>query len=185
MDNEMNMMLELTWNALKDSCGKFKERYSGIEFIDSNRENFYSLFKENYRQIKERFMKDTDKLDSHKQAAIITISFLKSDSIKCEVREGKICIVPQLVALDVAISYMRDSLNKLLKEKNLKEIGDYILPIPIACETPYLEVIARILYYEQSERDAQYCIMDLADRYFLIEYMNFTYYGINPLDLKQ
>lgn len=114
------------------------------------------MFQEKYNDVMARFMQtDTGALDAHKQAAILTISCLEANVIEHRLDDSKkISIVPQSTALNVALSYMKRCMNDTLKEKGIaKRIDKYYLPVAIACDTPYQEIMFRLLYHEQTEKD--------------------------------
>lgn len=191
----MTATIEAAWRAIKSECERFQEKDSAIKFDEEGYPNFERLFNRHYNDIMTRFMRETTELDSHKQAAIITISCLESDVIKLEVesdessnisqiKDDEIFIAPQLIAVSVGLSYMNDRLNEALKKKHMEPIDRYVLPIAIACETPYIEIICRLLYYEQYETDMSFNVLELADKYFLLEYINLIQNGIEPALLK-
>ena len=83
------------------------------------------------------------------------------------------------------MSYMNDRLNELLKKKRIeRRIPQYSLPLAISCETPYMEIICRLLYYNKNEEDMCFNVLELSDRYFLLEYINLIQNGIEPYLLK-
>lgn len=134
-----------------------------------------------------RFMQtDTGAMDAHKQAAILTISCLEANVIEHRLDDSeKISIVPQSTALNVTLSYMKRCMNDTLKEKGIaKRIDKYYLPVAIACDTPYQEIMCRLLYHEQTEKDMTLNVLELSDRYFLLEYINLLQRGIEPHTLK-
>lgn len=179
--------IKISWNAMKDAYALYGKNYPDAKFHEEKYSIFSDLFKEMYTDVKKRFMhEDTLALDSHKQAAIITISCLKSGAIEHNVDGNEqISILPQLVAVVTGLSYMKDRLNDLLSEKNIKKkIEKYYLPVAIACDTPYLEIMSRLLYYEEHEEDMQFNVMELSEKYFLVEYINLLQYGIEPYMLK-
>lgn len=181
----MTEAIKFAWDAIKSESMRFREGNSAIEFHEEGYAEFESLFTRHYNDIMNRFMRETEVLDSHKQAAIITISCLESNAVRHEVEDGKISIVPQLIAVNVGLSYMNDRLNEMLEERGLGTIERYDMPIAIACETPYIEIICRLLYYEQHEEDMVFNVMELADKYFLLEYISLIQNGIEPALLKQ
>lgn len=180
----MKKTIEFAWEALREECKRFQSEDSAIKFHEERFEEFDGLFRKKYDDIMDRFMRDTTELDSHKQAAIITISALEAQAITHETESGAISIVPQLVALSVGLSYMNDRLNEVLAKKHIERIDKYMLPIATACDTPYIEIMSRLLYYEQNEQDMAFNVLELSDRYFLLEYINLLQHGIEPVMLK-
>lgn len=181
----MKNTIKFAWKSIQSECERFQEKDPTIKFNEDKFEIFDKLFRQKYQNIMDRFMKDTTELDAHKQAALITICCLQAKIIEQVVEDGKISIAPELVAINVGLSYMNDRLNERLQKRHLNQIGEYIFPVPIACETPYIEVMSRILYYEQHEEDMSFNVMELSDRYFLIEYINLIQHGVEPLMLKE
>lgn len=180
----MKETINLVCKAVEQECKRFQRQDSSIIFNKENFQIFSDLFKRHYDDIMNRFMRDTRVLDAHKQAAIIIISILESKVVEHR-PEGKISIVAELIAINVALSYMIERLNEKLSKKHITKIEKYSLPIAIACDTPYIEIMSRILYYEQTEADMSFNILELSDRLFLIEYMNLLENGINPYELRE
>lgn len=181
----MKEIIDYTWQQFKEQCEEFKENEPTLVFHTEKYDEYGALFRKKYDDILKRFMKQTTELDSHKQAAIITICCLEADVITHEVDEGSISIIPEIIAVNVGLSYMNDRLNELLKKKRIgKSIPQYILPLAISCETPYMEIICRLLYYNKNEEDMCFNVLELSDRYFLLEYINLIQNGIEPYLLK-
>ena len=133
------------------------------------------------------FMTDTSELDAHKQAAIVMISCLESNAVVLteKTSEGNINIAPQIIAVNIGLSYMNNALNHLLGKMGKEKVNGYMLPIPLACNTPYYEIMCRILYYEQTRSDMSYNVLEIADRLFLLEYINLLIHDIDPLEVKE
>lgn len=183
----MKSTIESAVSALKKECGKFAAKDPSVRFHNDKIEEFHNSFSKYYDDIMERFMKETEALDSHKQAAIIVVSCLESGIITAECTEkGKITIATQLIAVTVALSYMNDMLNKKIGAADINiYIDKYIFPEALSCDTPYLEIICRLLYYEQHEPDMNFNILEIADRFFLLEYLNLLQHEIDPLKLRE
>ncbi len=181
----MKEIINYTWEQFKEHYNDFKKNEPNLFFHDDKYEKYCQLFIEKYEDILKRFMKNTTELDSHKQAAIITICCLEADIITHEVDDMHISIIAEIIAVNVAISYMNDQLNEKLKEKGIgKKIPQFRLPIAISCDTPYIEIMCRLLYYNKTEKDMSFNILELSDRYFLIEYINLLQNNIEPYLLK-
>lgn len=128
-----------------------------------------SIYQSSYQNVLHKFMnEETTVLDSHKQAALLTISFLELKIIEHPLQsDEEISIVPQMIALDIGLSYMLACLNDSLKAHGIKKrIERYYMPVATACDTPYPEIICRILYQEQNEPDMGFNILELSDRFF-------------------
>lgn len=132
---------------------------------------------------------DTVVLDSHKQAALLTICCLQLNIIEySEIPQDddELHIIPQMIAVNVGLSYMLQCLNDLLQIKKInKRIERYYFPIALACSTKYEKIMCRILFQEQHEKDLDFNVLELADRYFLLEYINLLQYRIEPTLLKE
>lgn len=181
----MRKTIDFVWKAIEKECKKFQKKDSTITFNKDCCKKFDDIFRNYYNDIMARFMKETKELDAHKQAAIIILSCLESSAITHNAEKGSISIAPELIAINVGLSYMNDRLNEKLVKKKLKKIKNYSLPIAIACNTPYIEIMSRLLYYEQNEDDMRFNVLELSDRLFLIEYITLLENGINPCDLKE
>ncbi len=182
---EMDMLMDKVWETVKNLYDSYKKD-DNVKFDSAKKECFKQTFENHYNDIIKRFMNEsTEVLDSHKQAAILTISLLESEAISCRCKENEINIAPYIIAIDLGLSYMNECLQSCLKKKNIayKDIH-YILPQAIACDTPYIEIMSRLLYYEQTEKDMSFNILELADRYFLLEYITLLRYDIEPEILK-
>lgn len=174
-----------------------KERVSEISKSDDSliyhaeRESVYQkLFMEHYQTIMDNFMINTESLDWHKQAAIITITTLESEIVttKDSANENtEINILPEIVAIDVALSYMNDCLNVKIANKGIgKPLKKYYLPVAFSCNTKYVEILCRMLYYEKNGiAGMSFNVLELSDRYFLMEYINLIQNGIEPMFLKE
>lgn len=185
-DNVIWQITNSVWRVITKSYEDYRSVYSELIFHDDMKEQFDVLYKEKYMEIKKRFMTDeTNELDSHKQAAILTICCLKLNIIECpeavQSDAGNLHILPQIIAINVGLSYMLKCLNDLLQEKKVKrQIKQYYFPVAFACDTPYEKIICRILYLEQHESDMAFNVLELADTYFLLEYINLLQHGIEP-----
>lgn len=181
-------IVDEAWSAITEMYEMYKISYPLLVFHNDKKKDFDKLFKAEYKNIMDRFMtEETDKLDSHKQAALLIICFLKLRIIEHSLdNKDEISIVPQLIAVNTGLSYMLTCLNDRLKEKNIKKkIERYYMPIATACDTPYPEILCRILYQEQHEPDMDFNILELSDRLFLLEYINLLQYGIEAQSLKR
>lgn len=179
------------WDLLETAYNtKIKDQNSDIIFDKNLFDDCYDYFKQWRELIQKKYMKDPEKeLDRHKIAAILTISIIQSKSIyyNNKISNNQIFIGLQLLAVTCGLSYMQDELNKILIENGYDPIDKYDLPIPFSCDTNYLEVIARNLYYQEHGTDLSgkkvwtFNPLDLANEYFLIEYITLIKRGI-PTD---
>lgn len=180
-------ILAAAWLEIENACKQYHEQYPSLKFNGDKYDDFRNLFQTKYDDIMGRFMKESTKeLDPHKQAALLTICCLETNVIEHEVDESKeMSILPQLIAIEVGLDYMKKCLNTRLWQNGiLIKIEDYYFPVAIACETPYIEIMCRILYYEQTEPDMSLSVLEWADRYFLLEYITLLQRRIEPALLK-
>lgn len=180
-------ILAAAWLEIENAYKQYRDKYPTLRFNDDKFDDFSNLFNAKYNDIMHRFMKeDTKELDPHKQAALLTICCLKTNAIEHNVNNSEeISILPQLIAINVGLDYMKKCLNTRLWQNGiLKKIDEYYFPIAIACETPYIEIMCRILYHEQNEPDMSFNVLEWADRYFLLEYITLLQRRIEPTLLK-
>ena len=90
----MKEIIEYTWQQFKEQYEDFKKNEQNLVFHDENYDVYDELFRNKYQDILNRFMRETTELDSHKQAALITICCLEADVITHKVAEGTISIIP-------------------------------------------------------------------------------------------
>ncbi|MCM1246294.1 MAG: hypothetical protein NC293_11695 [Roseburia sp.] len=168
-----------------------QEKPDSIIFNSEKKEEFLQSYTKEYKLIINNYMKwGTTSLDSHKCAALFIIQCLKSEIFtlgKWDEEDTKINIYPQLVAIDIAFAFMLKCLQETLGKKRIKKkIKAYDLPMPYSCDKPYIDVMARILYYEKDKNELglSYNLFELSDRLFLIEYLTLLQNGIEPLRLR-
>ena len=105
--------------AIENECQRIKEKHNISLYIKNKETDFINCYNILYEDIKNNFMKDTEVLDAHKQAALITISCLKSGLIKQHVLNNTdtISILSQIIAINVGLAHMNKMLNMKLKKK--------------------------------------------------------------------
>ena len=115
----------------------------------------------------------------------------RSNAIQQSVKDDEIALAPYAVALNVGLSFLLDRLNEKLTAAGAKEIEEFQLPFPIACDTPYFESLCRMLYYEDNNEgksgisyEMSLNMVEWADRFFLLEYILLQKNKINPWILK-
>ena len=187
-----NMSLtDSVWDALYHGFKEIQMKYPELKFNSDKKGKFNQLYEKTYNEIIEKYItKKTQTLDAHKQAAIIIVCCLKLKVIDVSMcskhsDNADINLIPQIIAINVGLSYMLECLNRILKSKHIyKHIERYYLPIAFACDTPYEKVMCRLLANEQNSGDLTLVILELADRLFLLEYINLLQYKIEPSLLK-
>lgn len=180
-------VLLYAWTEIQSEFEQYHKGYPELVFHNDRYDGFRNLFNVKYTDIMNRFMQeDTEALDSHKQAALLTICCLELKIVEHPMSgSGKISIVPQIIALNVGLNYMLKCLNeKLFAKRIFTKIDKYYFPVAIACETPYIEIMCRLLYHEQNEPGMSFNVLELADRYFLLEYITLLQRRIEPTLLR-
>lgn len=176
------------WNTLVEEIKKVQKNDDNI-YLDNSRydyHDFEKFFQDEYDRIKDNYMtKDTEFLDRHKVAAITvkTIIDLHLVGYKRKIASNEVFIGAELIALQVALSYMFKMLEKKIEIAGLPfSAKSYVLPIPMSCNTDYMYIFARNLLYCQE--CGGIVSIELADKFFLIESLTLKEYRINPKLLK-
>lgn len=188
----MKAVIDKVWDALRRTCEQTDEK-SGITFCAEKYEQFEDNFKRYYEMFRNDFMTaKTTELDEHKQAAIIIVSAIEANAIRQEAKEGMIALAPYAVPLNVSLYFLLDRINEKLKRVGEKEITEFFLPFPLACDTPYFESLCRILYLENGGAKEtgitypmSFSVVEWADRFFLLEYILLQQNSINPFQLRE
>lgn len=184
--NDLKKYIQVSWDAFKNEVKRFIKSGAPLIFIEEKKDDYAQIFNKHYDTTRDAFM-NTPELDGHKQTAIVIISCLECNAMVLteDPSEGNINILPQIIAVNIGLSYMNNALNNLLSKMNKKKSEKYLLPVPFACNTPYYEIMCRLLYYEQTRSDMSYNVLELADRLFLLEYINLLQCGIDPLEVRK
>lgn len=184
----MNNTPQYTWDSIADYYNtKINGKYYGVKFNYKNKDKFVEYFKAEYNNIMKDYMKNTVKtLDRHKQAAILIADIIENKVVYSELNddENRIFIGTEQIALLFGLSFMRDSLNNILKQKHLKEIKEYSFPEPMSCKTTYFDVLTRDLYFQEHNNNSVY-ILFLSHILFQIEYLTLKENGIDPKILRE
>lgn len=181
----MTPLIDSIWEKLTASSVVYGEENPHFAFQDDKKELFAQKMKSNYRKVKDEYMTTSvENLDRHKVAAIIVISALEAEVIGYkDLDNDYVFIGAELIALNVGLSYMIDRLNERLDERQVgKRIQRFVFPDAQSCSTPCAEIICRNLYY--AKRDYGLNPIDLAERFFLLEYITLMKEGIDPNILK-
>ncbi len=168
-------VIDSAWQAIEEGCRKYAKQYPSLTFHKDNKESFRKLFHE---------MCAVGALGYHKLAAILTIACLQSNAVGHTLDDKtEISIIPQMIAVNIGFSYMKDCMNDILKKSGIKKtIKRYYFPASLAGDTSYPETLCQLLYHEQKE--GRFDVLDLADKYFLLEYLNLLQQGIEPCQIK-
>ncbi len=182
----MTELINKTWELLECTVKEMKKKDSKIHFENSAKEIYRKKFTDLYNYIKKEYMKNSVKnLDRHKVAAITIVCIIDSNAIsyKGDIDDGGKFFGQYLAAASVGISYMQNMLNYLLTNKNEKNISRIWFPNAVSCDTPYLEIFSRNLYFSNEEADWKLNPLDIAEKLFLLEYITLEKNEINPLIL--
>ena len=181
----MKPLIDEIWNLVE--TGSESALNENIKLNLSARDKFSDEFESSYQDILTQYMSDDVKaLDRHKVAAIIIISLIKAEPLTISnLSDDKIFLGNENLAFQIGLSYMQHELNKVLMEKGLhRKISQYKMPEAIACETYYIDIVCRNLYFTKIRREWGLNPLDLSERLFLIEYITLVSEGIEPQKLK-
>ncbi len=193
MDNGKNRKcyaVDKLWEKYLETYSLCSKKAGGdtLSFHEEQKDLFGKSFEHYYDMILSECMtSDTKALDIHKQAAISIIAALESGIVTQSCNPNEIAMGPYTVVLNVALSLLFDSiigkLNKIGQKGAVKSLS---MPNPFACETPYFEVLTRLLCYEDSTVQKNinypmtYNIFEWAERFFLLEYITYIENDIDP-----
>lgn len=181
----MTPLIDNVWNLLIEECDKYNQDNPNFEFESTKKDNFKLIFTEKYRYLMETYMDPSVKdLDRHKVASLIIVSLIEVDAIHYKnLDKDCLFIGAELVATRIGLAYMIEKLNDKLKARGVnKRIENFKFPNAQSCDTSYLDIICRNLYYAKTKYKLN--PLDLADRLFLLEYIALCKEGIDPDILK-
>lgn len=181
----MTQLIDNVWNLARIESEKYSSDNPNFVFNENQYGNFKEKFIEHYNTIKERYMQPSVKnLDRHKVSAIIIISLLESNAISYKNLEpGSVFIGAELLSLKVGLAYLIEKLSEKLQSKGIQQtINEFQFPNAQSCDTSYLEIMCRNLYYAKNNYTLN--PLDLAERLFLLEYISLTKENIDPDILK-
>ncbi len=184
----MTNTIKAIWNTLIAEVKKAQKNDNAIYFDEANcsYSTFEKYFRDEYNSIKKIYMtQNTEFLDRHKVAAIIikTVIDLKLIKYKKEIAENQVFIGIEIIAINVALSYMFEMLIRKMKTVGLSlPVKSYILPIPMSCDTDYIYIFARNLKYCQNSGGI--IAIELSDKLFLFESLTLKEFNIDPHLLK-
>lgn len=184
----MTKTKEQIWNMFDEVCQDMRKEDSRIIFHPEQRHIFFDGFQQLYDYILNNCMaveKGIKTLDRHKVTAIITICGIESDFVSMErVPCEEIFLGRQIISLSVALSFMQAALNAQLKRAGSdKQIESFLFPKAWTCNTHYFDIMVRNLYYSQQHWKMN--PLELAEKFFLIEYITLEKNGIDPEILRE
>lgn len=181
----MTPLIENVWDLLRDEYDKYNQKNPNFKFDQTKKEDFERVFFDKYNFVKTKYMDSSvEDLDRHKVAALIIVSLLEINAFSYEgLDDDCIFIGAELLSLKAGFAYMVEKLNEKLSQKGChKKIEKINFPNAQSCETSYMDIMCRNLYYAKEEGKLN--PLDLADRLFLVEYIALLKEEIDPDILK-
>lgn len=182
----MKQIIDSIWAAIKEEINFLQDTDKNIIFDDSKYDFFKNEFEHNYDLIKDKYMdKKVTALDRHKVAAVMIVSMLNTKAISYKKESDRyIFLGGEMIATEIALSWMCQSLNERLKEIGIQiEITKYSMPHAFACDTPYFEIFCRNLFF--SQENYQLNPLDISEKLFLLEYITVIENNIDPIKLHE
>lgn len=176
-----------TWATLKKTCQRYMKKDHFLCFAEDGFTSFCKEFETLYSAIMKQYMRaNVLELDRHKMASVMIISCINAKLISYQpekVPKKMIFLGAEMIATEVALSWMLEGLNEALKENGVRsQIDHYVMPTAFACDTPYFEIFSRNLLYAKNN----YVLnpLDISDKLFLLEYITLLENHIDPKVLK-
>lgn len=165
-NNNNNEFKQIIWQHVEDEIKKIIGKFpNNFEYNENGKSIFDKSFDRYFNDIKDKVMlPEARGLDSHKIAAVVICSIIKADALKVSVcdyeKDKRIFDGNEKIAVKVGLGYMAAALKKIMKgTQEESKFTEYIMPKAIMCETDYMTIICRNLYFAK------------------------TYYQLNPIDL--
>lgn len=184
--NNNDKFKQIIWRHVEDEIQNIIEKFpNNFEYDENGRSIFNKNFDRYFDDIKDKVMlPEVRGLDSHKIAAVIICSIIKADALRVSAydyeADKRIFDGNEKVAVKVGLGYMAAALKKIMegtREEN--KFTEYIMPKAIMCETDYMTIICRNLYYAKTYYELN--PIDLANTLFLFEQLTLLQ---NKVDLE-
>lgn len=188
----MDKLKENIWKNVIEQVNTIVESNPGdFRLNPSAEEEFNKQFDYYYDFIKNKVMvDDIQNLDRHKLAAVIICAISKAGVMQptsiCKYdQEQYIFDGNEKIAINVGLNYMKSSLKALLCKRPIEseKFTDFILPQASMCDTNYISILCRNMYYAQ--RYYSLNPIDLANTLFLLEYVTLVQIGVDPKVMKE
>ena len=185
----MNVTINLLWEKIMEAGAELAKENSEQDLVVYNdaKDQFSKWFCMYNERIGQYMKEPSDFLDRHKVAASIICAILKADifgiSKKTKQDENTVSFANEIVALNVALSYMYAELNKAFNRGEVpynKLFDEYVFPRPYSCDKNYKFVICRDLYFSQT--DFELCPLSIANLLFTLEDYSFVANHIERTD---
>lgn len=173
------------WDMYLSVADKIAEQDPKIIVDSSKSEKFDMVFDRLYEKVKLNYMApQVMYLDRHKVAAITIISLINSEPLSySQPLINKQFWGGYKLAISVGFSYLLSMLNNDLTQKNYPiTLDKLIMPEVFMEDIPYTDVLARSIHFISLQCSADLCVMDLAEKLFLLEQSTLIKYNI-PLHI--
>lgn len=184
----MKQLIEPIWDLTRNVAAIVEKEMPEVGWEENTFERFNTSFRDLYHFIQDKYMsKDVDELDRHKVAAIIVTSLIKASPlvVRKAPENDMLFLGNHYIALQIALAYMLNLLNQELRDRDLPEVDKYMLPEAFSCETNYMDIMARNLYFSENNPAWNINPLDWAERFFLLEYITLKERGIDMRRLKE
>lgn len=172
------------WKLTEKFCKQAQSDDPNILFATDKYDSYKEHFIELNKMILDEYMKaEVKNLDRHKIAGIAMISLLDSDAIqyKGELNENRF-FGKYTIAASVAISYMQDIFNNMLKVFGRNPIQKIEFPKAFSCNTDYFEIFCRNIQFAYEKKKWGVNPLDISEKLFMLEYITLLENKI-PIDL--
>ena len=185
---DMSRTIDAVWDALQKDTEKWQEFDSDIQFDQNKKEAFRETFIQLYNDIKTKYMKKKVwALDRHKVASIMIVSAIENQIVtydEAKLKPNQKFVGCEMITAEVALFWMLQQFNMKLEEEDYTPITQYKMPEAYACKTSYFEIFYRNLYYGHSD-GYKLNPLDIAEKFFLIEYITMISENIDISILKE
>ncbi len=178
----MDTVFKAAWQAMNEYCSNKSE----ITLNKKQEKKYVGKCAGLYRDFISEYMSaDSNVLDRHKISSIIAIVGSSDDYVQSvnAVGDDKFFLGRYNVPLAVALAFIEQSMNKDLHDFKLIGESERLklhIPLPTSCNTPYIDSIARILWFEERKSVSDTLrVVELANIFFLIEECTLLKYGVN------
>lgn len=171
------------WELVREYCSVMQKNKLQVYMVENSQEPFCIAVEERCNKYRSNYMKpDVKSLDRHKLAAImveegLNLNIIDADAIDQILEADNINIASEKILMLAALDFLKAEINKaIIKEQDsdsetkLTTFDNFSYPKPWACETDFVSIISRTLYY--AKKDYSLNAMELAEKFFLIEYIS-------------
>jgi len=193
---------EMVWEKICEESPKITNNNSYVLLDSNSKAQFFNNYQTYRDDFFNNYMEEINpriELDRHKNAAVIVCAIVEAQVLKSNAtnKKNELFIGNESLAVNVALSYMRESLQNQIRiaaeNQGCKEIRlskeearfildnpecfIYPLPVPFSCpKNKYSFVLARDIYYAKSRGTLFH--VSLANNFFLIENYALEHYKL-------